>query len=101
MQSHNSNTVLIIISALIVAAGAYWYFFTGTGNEVPLTADATPNVAQSQFEALVSELGPISFDTRIFEEPRFMALVDLSTPIAPETSGRLDPFAAIPGVIGK
>ena len=100
MQS-NSNTTLIIISALVVAAGAYWYFFTGTGNEQPLTEDVTQNVAQTQFKTLVSELGPITFNTDIFSDPRFAALVDLKTPIAPETSGRLDPFAAIPGVTGK
>jgi len=101
MQSTSTNTTIIIISALVVAAGAYWYFFTGTGNEQPLTADATQNQAQTQFKTLVSEIGTITFDTSIFSESRFMALVDLATPIAPETSGRLDPFASIPGVTGK
>ena len=90
----NSNTIFLIIATLIVAAGAYWYFFTGTGNQPPLTAmSATSNQAQMQFQSLVSELQPISFDTAIFENPRFMALVDLTTPIQPEASGRPDPFA--------
>ena len=98
----DSNTTLIIIATLIVAAGAYWYFFTGTGNQPPLTATtAVENQAQSQFQTLVSELQPISFDTKIFSDPRFMALVDLATPIAPESAGRLDPFASISGVSGK
>ena len=30
-----------------------------------------------------------------------MALVDLTTPIAPENVGRLDPFATIGGVSGN
>ncbi len=92
----DSNTTLLVIATLIVAAGAYWYFFTGTGNEPPLTETiATDNQAQTQFETLVGKLQPISFNTAIFSDPRFVVLVDLATPITPEQSGRLDPFAAI------
>ena len=97
----NTNTVILIVATLIVAAGAYWYFFTGTGNQPPLTTDVQQNEAQTRFKALVSELGPITFDTGIFSNPSFMALIDLATPVAPETAGRLDPFAVIPGVSGK
>ena len=95
------NTIILIIAELVVAGGAYWYFFTGTGNEPPLTAGTADNQAQSRFQTLVSELQSISFDTDIFSEPSFMALVDLTTPITPETIGRLDPFAPIAGVIEK
>lgn len=98
----NSNTTILIIATLVVAGGAYWYFFTGTGNEPPLTeTPTTSNQAQMQFQVLVSTLQPISFSTDIFDDPRFMALVDLTTPIQPETSGRLDPFAPVPGVTSK
>ena len=92
----DTNTTLLVIATLIVAAGAYWYFFTGTGNEPPLSETVTvENQAQTQFETLVGKLQPITFDTAIFSDPRFMALSDLATPITPESSGRLDPFAAI------
>lgn len=96
----DSNTILLIIATLIVAAGAYWYFFTGTGNQPPLSTNVQENSAQTQFKTLVSELQPISFDTNIFSDQNFMALTDLTTPVAPETSGRIDPFAPIP-VSGK
>ena len=96
-----TNTIILIIVALIVAAGAYWYFFTGTGNEAPLSVLSTENQAQTRFQTLVSELRPVLFNTNIFSEPRFMALIDLATPIAPETAGRLDPFAPVPAVSEK
>jgi hypothetical protein len=96
-----SNTIILIVATLIVAAGAYWYFFTGTGNEPPLTTTTSGNDSQAQFQTLVSELQPISFDTSIFSDPRFMALVDLATPVTPESAGRPDPFAPVPGVSGK
>ena len=96
----DSNTILLIVAALLVAAGAYWYFFTG-GEEEPSLRAAPQNEAQMQFKLLVSELQPISFNTNIFSDARFMSLVDLATPLTPETPGRLDPFAVIPGVIGK
>ncbi len=97
----NTNTIILIVATLVVAAGAYWYFFTGTGNEPPLTTGVEENAAQMQFKMLVSQLQPISFTTDIFSDTRFMALVDLSTPVAPETSGRLDPFAPISGIGGR
>jgi len=97
----DTNTILLVVVALVVAAGAYWYFFTGTGNQPPLVASVTQNDAQAQFAALVSELGPISFNTGIFSDPNFAALVDLSTPVTPESAGRLDPFAPVQGVSGK
>ncbi len=91
----NSNVVLLILATLIVAAGVYWYFFTGTGNDAPLTPTTAENAAQSQFQVLVSELQPITFNTGIFSNPQFLSLVDLTTPVAPEMSGRLDPFGSV------
>lgn len=93
-----SSTLLIIISACIVAAGAYWYFFTDTGNQPPLETTTTQNDAQTEFQTLVGELQPVSFDTSIFSDLRFKALHDLTTPISPEPEGRPDPFAPIAGV---
>lgn len=97
----DSHTALLIVATLGIAGGAYWYFFTGTGNQPPITTTVAENEAQTQFQMLNSILQPISFDTKILSDPRFMALVDLGTPIMPESSGRLDPFAVIPGVAGK
>lgn len=91
-----SNTTFVI-ATLLVAAGAYWYFFTGTGNDAPLTESMTENVDQTKFRELIVRL-PSSFDTKIFLDPRFNVLVDLTTQIAPETVGRIDPFATIPGI---
>ncbi|MCR4333985.1 MAG: hypothetical protein NUV60_03175 [Patescibacteria group bacterium] len=93
----DSNTVLIIVVTLIVALGAYWYFFTGTADQAPLTIVTTENPVQTQFQILVSQLQPISFDTAILSDARFMSLVNLATPITPESSGRLDPFASLVG----
>ena len=96
----NSNTIIIIVVALIVAAGAYWYFFTGTGNQPPVSVSTSKSQAQTRFQVLANELQPISFNTGIFSDPRFSALVDLATPISPESTGRSDPFAPIAGVSG-
>lgn len=96
-----TNTIILIIATLVIAAGAYWYFFTDTGNDPSLTTSQTENVDQIRFQALVSQLQPITFNTSIFSDSRFMALVDLATPITPETAGRLDPFAPVPGVSGR
>jgi hypothetical protein len=95
------NPVPFIVAALIVAGGAYYYFFINTGNDAPLAADVQESSAQTKFKVLVSELAGISFNTKIFEDPRFKALQDLSTPVQDEVSGRVDPFAPIAGVTDK
>jgi len=95
-----SNTTIVFIATLVVAIGAYWYFSTGT-EQLPLTPGTGGNQAQTQFQALVSELQPISFNTDIFSDPKFNALIDLRTPVIPESSGRLDPFAPVISISGK
>lgn len=94
----NSNTTFIILSAVIVAAGAWWYFFQANAVEPTLTALGAQSGAQVEFQRLVTQLQPIDFKTDIFTDPRFLSLVDLSTPLAPETQGRTDPFAPVPGI---
>ncbi len=93
----SANLVFIILTVVILAGGVYWYVYHGSSTEAPLTAEVTQSVAQAQFQTLVTELEPISFDPKIFSDPRFAALVDLTTPIAPEPPGRTDPFAPIAG----
>ena len=50
-----------------------------------------------QFETLVGELEPVSFNVGIFSDARFNALVDITTSVSPESFGRLDPLAPISG----
>lgn len=94
----NTTTITLIVLAILIVLGGYWYFSAQSGNQLPLTTDATVNEAQAHFQALVSELQPISFDTKIFSDVRFNALVDLATPVTPEPTGRIDPFAPVAGI---
>ena len=89
----SSSPIPYIIAVLIVAAGVYWYI-SGSEDQPTLMAGEAGGQVKTQFQTLVRELTPISFTTGIFSDVRFTALVDLTTPIAPESSGRLDPFAA-------
>lgn len=96
----NSTNTLIILGAVVAAGAAYWFFFTGTGNQPTLTNTGTSTPMQAQFDALSGELGQISFDTSIFSDPRFKALTSFSAPTTsgPTTSepkGRTDPFSQI------
>ncbi len=88
----SSNTLFIILAIVVVLAGIYWYFSTGS-SEVPLTASAPAAPAETQFLDLAGQLAPVTFDTSIFADPHFATLVDLGTPISPEPVGKNDPFA--------
>lgn len=90
---------MIVGAIALLGAAGYWYLSSSSGTQQPIVSVGdTGSAAQSHFQALVSELNPISFDTSIFSDPRFGVLVNLETPISPEPKGRLDPFAAIAGV---
>lgn len=91
------NLFGIIIATIVLGIGAYWLLFVNTGNNPPLTTSATASADQAKFESLVSEIRPISFNTGVFNDPRFQSLVDLTTSITPEPIGRPDPFAPLPG----
>ena len=97
----NSNTLFIILSACIIAAGAFWYFFMDAATQPPLSLSTSGNQSQVRFQTLVAELQPISFNANIFSDPRFLALRDLTTPITDEPIGRSDPFAAAAGVSAR
>lgn len=93
-----SNPTLLIIASIIVVSGMVWYFLSGNtevGNQSSLIVGTLDNQAQARFQILVSEL-PTSFNTSIFSDERFNALVTLSTDTSPESMSRFDPFAPIP-----
>jgi len=85
----------ILIAILVILIGAYWFFFTGKSQELPLTASAPADPAEQRFIDLAGKLNSISFDADFFNDPRFLSLQSLATPILPEVQGRLDPFAPI------
>ena len=89
--------ITIVVATLLIAAVIYGFFFTGVSEQPPLTANMKENPAQTRFQALISKL-PIAFDSSLFADSRFNALIDLTTQVSPESAGRLDPFAPIQGV---
>ncbi len=94
------NSTLFVTIGLVLAAGAYWYFSSGTDDQAPLTISTSEDHGQTEFKMLINEL-PSAFNTKIFSDPRFSALVDLTTQITPESPGRIDPFAPIDGLSTK
>jgi hypothetical protein len=93
-----ANTLFIILTAVIVAAAAYWYFLSDAPTEAFVTGGVVQSPTQLEFQMLVTQLQPVSFDTGVFSDPEFQALQDLTTPVAPEDTGRADPFAPVSGV---
>jgi flagellar basal body-associated protein FliL len=92
----NINVMQIIVILLVLAAGgAYWYFSAGSQEQPTLTELGSGNRLQNEFQTLAGQLTPITFNTSIFSDARFTALVDITTPITQEPVGRSDPFSAV------
>ncbi|KND51377.1 MAG: hypothetical protein ABA06_03650 [Parcubacteria bacterium C7867-001] len=98
----SKNTIIAIVLAVIVLAAAGYMFFGKPNTQTGITADSsTKSAAELTFINLTAEIQPVKFDTSILFDPRFRALEDLHTAIIPETAGRKDPFAPLPGLSTK
>ncbi len=98
MNLLGKNNALTIGLAVIVLLGVgYLAFFA---NQDDASSDPTPDgpvsPAEFRFIALQAELNEITLPTTILSDERFLALIDLETPIEPEDKGREDPFAPLP-----
>jgi hypothetical protein len=93
----NRKNILTIGCALIVLLGGFYYFFflADSTDETVLTEGAPASAAEVSFITLVSQLGPIEFNTQILEEPSFQSLVDIRTDVVPEPKGRTDLFGPL------
>ncbi|MDB5265250.1 MAG: hypothetical protein JWN64_821 [Parcubacteria group bacterium] len=94
-----SKKTLGIIAGIIVVGGGIAFFLMRPAEE-PVVSEigGSSNGTEALFITLSSQLDPVAFDTSVFSDPRFAALVDIHTNIIPEASGRRDPFAPIPGM---
>ncbi len=90
--------IIIGLGAVIILAVVYLLFFDKAPTADLTSSTTTGSPAELYFVNLSGELDDISFDTTVLTDPRFNALTDIRTAILPETSGRPDPFAPIPGV---
>jgi hypothetical protein len=99
MNNNTRTNVILIVLALLVAAGALYMLFARGDEESTVSETEAPGTeAERSFLALTAEIGSISFETSVFTDPRFSALRDIRTQIVPETLGRPDPFAPLQGV---
>jgi hypothetical protein len=98
MNLAKNKNLLIGLGVIVLAAVVYFVFFNGSST-ADVTTNASPSsAAELYFVNLAGELGTISFNTKVFSDPRFSSLVDIQTEVVPEVSGRPDPFAPIPGL---
>lgn len=86
------------LAAVILLGGAYLYFFDSSFLTPPVFITDT-NV--STFTNTFIKLAPVTFDTEILSDPRFLSLTDIAPLITSEPAGRVDPFAPLPVVGGK
>lgn len=91
-----SKNIGFIVAGIVVLGGLYWYFFSGSEDiDASLTSTPAASPLETRFLTLSGELDPISFDTQIFSDSRFLALINLTTEITAEPQGRADPFAPL------
>ncbi len=97
--STNTKIILGVLALGILLAAIYFLFFNTSGDTSAISTTGAPaSAAEVTFLDLASKVDPINFDTSIFTDPRFTSLVDIHQAIVPDTAGRTDPFAPLPGM---
>jgi hypothetical protein len=97
-MSSQTKTIFGVVGAVVIAAAVYMLFFK-TDPSSALTASSSPvSDAEFTFIQLASEIQPITFDTAILSDTRFLWLVDMQTAVVPEPQGKRDPFAQLSGL---
>lgn len=92
----NKNNIILLILGLLLIGAAVYLLFLRPNTDATVTVSTGPTSAVEQtFLNLTAQINPVGFDTTLFANPHFNALVDLKTAIIPETSGRIDPFAPL------
>ena len=96
-MSSQTKIIIVVLGIAILGGAAYLLFFNTSSDTsaVSVTGGASTSQAETNFLNLSSQIEPVTFDTTILSDPRFMALVDIHTAILPETAGRKDPFAPL------
>jgi len=95
-----SPSTIIGLIVIVLLGLAYFFFFSSPETPALSATNVASSAAEQSFAALVTQLAPITFNLKVFSDARFASLTDLSTPIAPEPSGRTDPFAPVSGTKG-
>lgn len=95
-MSSRTKIIFAAIGVGVLLIAAYLLFFNNSTSSAVAVSGAPASAAEVSFLNLVAQVDPLSFDTSIFTDPRFMALVDIRTAVVPEPSGRTDPFAPLP-----
>jgi hypothetical protein len=97
-----NKTKILYGAGGIVLLGVFYYFFfvyNGATQSAVESRSGGATAAESQFISLVGKIDPITFDTSILTNTRFVHLEDIRTTIIPEPAGRKDPFAPFAGLL--
>jgi hypothetical protein len=98
MKLSRTNILLIILGAVVVLAAIYYLIPKNDANDgvvIATSANGIAGDAEAVFINLGSQIESIGFDVSFFNDPRFMALVDIGVAVVPEREGRKDPFGPL------
>ena len=99
MALSKKTSIGIALAVVLLGIAGYMFWMQPADDEtVSVTGFGPATEAQATFLTLAGQLETVAFDQNILSDPRFTSLVDIKTAIVPETEGRSDPFAPLPGV---
>ncbi len=95
-NSHKIIAVLGVLATLVVFG-----YFVFNNSEIKATPEEIiqQNTAGQDIITLAEKMNSLRIDDSVFTSAVFLSLIDREIPIAPESQGRTNPFAAV-GVEG-
>lgn len=106
MTSHVSPIKLLLTALMLSAvigfvALVYDAPVSRAQEEASSTNEPKISPEDQQLFAIIDRINAIKLDEKIFKDPAFTSLKDISTIIAPQPVGRENPFVPIPGSVAE
>lgn len=95
----SKKTIIVVVIAIIVLALVYFYFSSATPvADISTLETQSANADGARVLNLLNQIQSLHIDTKIFESPAYLSLVDYSVEIPEISVGRPNPFAPLSGV---
>lgn len=97
--SSKKNLIISIVVIVVIAVLGYWYFSSNSSSNEPILSNSTVSSSDTLLSTL-NELKSLSLNSSIFTEASFEALTNNTVTLPTVASGRPNPFAPLPGLVG-
>ena len=105
MQQTSSKKPLIIIISIVILAGLAYFYFSGSPSDTSISSvnsstgeTSEASIVGAKVLSLLNEIGSLRIDSSVFDSQVFKSLVDHTVIVPEQNVGRPNPFIPVGGI---